>query len=46
MLEPPDRTMCEYSWERVSTAAAWMVWNSISTNIESREFVLCFAPAV
>lgn len=44
MLEPPDRTMCEYSCARVSTAAAWMVWNSISTNIESREFVSCSLP--
>ena len=30
MLDPPERTMCLYSSERTSTAAAWIVENSIS----------------
>lgn len=30
MLDPPERTTCLYSSERTSTAAAWIVWKSIS----------------
>ena len=31
MLEPPDRTMCLYSSLRMSRAAVWIVWKSISS---------------
>lgn len=30
MLEPPDSTTCLYSSPRMSTAAFWIVWKSIS----------------